>query len=215
MSGAAAQHMDRMYRFQRHIYDITRRYYLLGRTTLIDGLCPPEGGSVLEIGCGTGWNLIRTAYQYPTCRLAGFDISRQMLNTASANIAKAGLSQRIAVEMGDATSFSTSALFSHAAFDRVFTSYTLSMIPAWPLVIESALNHVSPAGSFHVVDFGGGEEMSGPLRAGLHAWLRKFDVTPRTDMHNVLKATAARRGFSLFYEPLHRGYAQYAVLQRR
>ena len=26
-----AEQMDRMYRYQRHIYDLTRKYYLLGR----------------------------------------------------------------------------------------------------------------------------------------------------------------------------------------
>ena len=35
--------MDRMYRRQRHIYDLTRKFYLLGRDELIDGLKPPAG----------------------------------------------------------------------------------------------------------------------------------------------------------------------------
>ena len=30
----AAVAMDRMYRWQRHIYDVTRKYYLLGRDAL-------------------------------------------------------------------------------------------------------------------------------------------------------------------------------------
>ena len=34
-SGAAAQSMDRMYRAQRHIYDLTRKFYLLGRDRMI------------------------------------------------------------------------------------------------------------------------------------------------------------------------------------
>ena len=33
--------MDRIYRHQRHIYDPTRKYYLLGRDRLIDGLAVP------------------------------------------------------------------------------------------------------------------------------------------------------------------------------
>ena len=57
----AAGLMDRMYRFQRHIYDATRKFYLLGRDGLVDRLQPPMDGSVLEIGCGTGRNLIRIA----------------------------------------------------------------------------------------------------------------------------------------------------------
>ncbi len=45
--------MDRMYRHQRHIYDITRKYYLLGRDWTIEKLDVPQGGSLLEVGCGT------------------------------------------------------------------------------------------------------------------------------------------------------------------
>ena len=34
----ATRRMNRMYRWQRYIYDATRRYYLLGRDRLIAGL---------------------------------------------------------------------------------------------------------------------------------------------------------------------------------
>ena len=36
MTGDTAQRMDRMYRYQRHIYDATRKFYLLGRDGLIE-----------------------------------------------------------------------------------------------------------------------------------------------------------------------------------
>ena len=45
--------MDDIYRVQRHFYDLTRKPYLLGRDVLIRELDIPDGGSVLEIGCGT------------------------------------------------------------------------------------------------------------------------------------------------------------------
>ena len=63
------QHMDAIYRYQRYIYDATRKYYLLGRDRMLDELAPPPGGSVLEIGCGTGRNLICAARRYPRCAL--------------------------------------------------------------------------------------------------------------------------------------------------
>ena len=59
--------MDRMYRHQRHIYDLTRKFYLLGRDRLIAAL-DPAAGDVLEIGCGTGRNLILAARRYPNAR---------------------------------------------------------------------------------------------------------------------------------------------------
>ena len=44
--------MDRVYRHQRHVYDLTRKYYLLGRDPLIARLDVPAGGHVLELGAG-------------------------------------------------------------------------------------------------------------------------------------------------------------------
>src|SRR6201986_4433829 len=94
--------MDRMYRRQRHIYDLTRKFYLLGRDELIDGLRPPPGAAVLEIACGTGRNLIRAARLYPKARFFGLDVSEAMLQTARQNIAAAGLSGRIQLAAADA-----------------------------------------------------------------------------------------------------------------
>ncbi len=59
-SGHAAL-MDGVYRRQRHFYDLTRKYYLLGRDRMIAGLGVPPNGTVLELGCGTGRNIILAA----------------------------------------------------------------------------------------------------------------------------------------------------------
>ena len=71
----ATDRMNRMYRRQRHIYDGTRRYYLLGRDQLISGLKPAPGASVLEIGCGTGRNLVLAARLHPDAQFFGLDVS--------------------------------------------------------------------------------------------------------------------------------------------
>ncbi len=89
MSDAAAL-MDRMYRRQRHIYDLSRKFYLLGRDEAIARLRPAPGDKVLEIACGTGRNLIQLARAYPEARLFGLDVSREMLATAAASTARAG-----------------------------------------------------------------------------------------------------------------------------
>ena len=119
-TASAAAHMDRIYRYQRHFYDATRHNFLLGRDTLIAGLLPPDGGSVVEVGCGTARNLIEAAKAYPKARLYGFDISAVMLETARKNIAAAGLSQRIIVVEGDATNFDLDVLFGLKGADRIF-----------------------------------------------------------------------------------------------
>ncbi|MEM1399934.1 MAG: methyltransferase domain-containing protein, partial [Pseudomonadota bacterium] len=129
--GVGAGHgalMDSIYRYQRHIYDASRKYFLLGRDELIDALQLAPGQSALEVGCGTGRNLILAARHYPDAEFFGFDISNEMLVTAKGNIEKAGLADRITLRQADATDFSASDLFGRS-MDCVFYSYTISMIP--------------------------------------------------------------------------------------
>ena len=202
--------MDAIYRTQRHFYDLTRKYYLLGRDALIEGLAPPAGGSVLEAGCGTGRNLIVAARRWPDARYYGVDISEAMLETARANVAKAGLSDRITFAQGDATAFDAQAMFGRAAFDRVFQSYTLSMIPDWKGALREAASKLAPGGRLDIVDFGQQEHLPRWFRAMLFAWLARFDVTPRAELFEVVD----KAGLKAQHRALYRGYAWRARLSR-
>jgi S-adenosylmethionine-diacylgycerolhomoserine-N-methlytransferase len=211
----AAELMDRMYRRQRHIYDLSRKFYLLGRDEAIESLHAGAGDGVLEIGCGTGRNLVKLARAYPQARLFGLDVSREMLASAAASLARAGLSARVALGRADATAFDPEALFGCARFERVMISYALSMIPPWREALAQALDVLSPGGSLHVVDFGDCAGLPGPFRSGLRRWLAAFDVTPRDDLAAALKALSAKRGLTCEVEPRFRGYAVLAVARRR
>src|SRR5450631_2677421 len=188
-----------MYRRQRHIYDGTRRYYLLGRDLLIAGLQPAAGASVLEIGCGTGRNLVHAAGLYPGGRFFGIDVSTEMLTSAISAISRRGLADRIRVAHGDATAFDPSTLFGIRAFDRILISYSLSMIPDWRGVLASAERHLKPGGGLHVVDFGNQQGLPASARALLRRWLALFDVTPRDDLEQVLSAMAGAAGADLTF----------------
>ena len=61
----AFEKMDKMYRRQRYFYDLTRKYYLLGRDRLLEKINVRAGENILEIGCGTGRNLIILAKKFP------------------------------------------------------------------------------------------------------------------------------------------------------
>jgi len=115
-----AELMDGVYRWQRHIYDLTRKYYLLGRDQMISGLDVPAKGTALELGCGTGRNIALAARRYPDARFYGLDISAEMLETASKAIGREGLSGRVVLARGDATDFDAKALFGIERFDRIF-----------------------------------------------------------------------------------------------
>jgi len=201
-----------MYRRQRHIYDLTRKFYLLGRDELIADLSPPAQGTVLEIACGTGRNLIRAARAYPEARFFGLDVSEEMLATARANIAAAGMSGRIALAAGDATAFDPQALFGVPAFDRVFVSYALSMIPAWEKAAGEAAARLAPGGRLMVVDFGDQGGWPRWFRHALRGWLTKFHVTPRVALAPTLARLAAERGLRFDFRPLYRRYAFLAAV---
>ena len=209
-----AELMDGVYRWQRHIYDLTRKYYLLGRDQLIAGLDVPPGGTVLELGCGTGRNIVLAARRYPDARFFGLDISAEMLETATAAIAREGLSDCVALARGDATDFDARALFGIESFDRIFVSYSLSMIPGWEKTVSAALATLAPGGSLHVVDFGQQEGLPGWFRTLLRGWLRKFHVAPRESLRDVLESESERTGSTFRFRTLYRGYAWLAVIRQ-
>lgn len=217
MTAAALPHgaaMDRIYRRQRHFYDLTRKYYLLGRDDLIAGLDPEPGCRVLEVGCGTGRNLIVAARRFPGAQFTGLDISAEMLATARQNVARAGLSARITLVQGDATAFDGAALSGGPGFDRVFLSYTLSMIPQWQAALTTAARALAHGGRLDLVDFGQQERLPAPFRTTLFAWLAKFDVTPRAALPQVTLDIAAMEGLSGAWQPTRRGYAWTARMVR-
>lgn len=194
--------MDRVYRRQRHFYDLTRKYYLLGRDRLVRELKPHDGESVVEIGCGTARNLIRIAERYPGARLYGLDASAQMLRTAGDAIASAKLEGRIALRHGLAEDVTPGFFGTDEPFDHAIFSYSLSMIPDWRGALLAAAAGVRADGRIHVVDFGDQRSLWPLARRALRAWLKLFHVTPRDELLGALEANAGRSdGYSLHVLP--------------
>ncbi len=201
------QLMDGVYRRQRYIYDFTRKYYLLGRDGLIADLAPPPGGAVLEIGCGTGRNLIAVGKLWPGASLYGIDISQAMLETATANVGKAGMADRVALAQGDACRFDAQASFGRAKFERVFISYALSMIPGWREALAQAAQCVAPGGRLEIIDFGQQDRLPVLWKRALFGWLERFHVSPRREMAAAIEALSRDFGGLPHSRPLYRGYA--------
>ena len=204
--------MDRMYRYQRHIYDLSRKFYLLGRDRLVRELAPGPRARICEVGCGTGRNLLALARRYPDAQVFGIDASNQMLKTAQAAIARAGLVGRIRTARCLADELDPAASFGLAApFDAIIFSYTLSMIPDWGRAVDRAVEVLQPAGVLAVVDFSEQRGLPEWFRTALRRWLALFGVTPRAGLPDYLRALARRERGSLLVEPL---YGDYACLMR-
>ncbi len=208
-SADAAARMERYYRWQRNIYDASRKYYLWGRDRLIAELELAPNETLLEIGCGTARNLIAVGRRYPGAQLFGFDASQSMLEVGQAKIQAAGLEARVRLALGLAGEDDEKGLFARTeGFDRVVFSYSLSMFDDPGAALRSAHAALAPGGRIHVVDFG---QMTGwlpPVRRAAVRFLASYHVRPSPVPRATLTALATATGATLRYAEITRGYAE-------
>jgi S-adenosylmethionine-diacylgycerolhomoserine-N-methlytransferase len=212
---ATTEEMDRMYRWTRYVYDLTRKYYLLGRDRLLREMQLQPGDRVLEIGCGTARNLILLARQRPDIACYGLDASNEMLATAEGKVKAHGLTARITLRPCLAEELDHARTFGlEAPFDAAFFSYSLSMIPTWPQAIETALANLKPRAALYVVDFWDQGGWPGWFRALLRKWLDLFHVVHRPELLEYLRDLEARGVGRLTIEPVARRYAYLATFRK-
>lgn len=172
----AFEKMDSMYRYQRHFYDATRKFYLLGRDRLIELMDVQTGENVLEVGCGTGRNLIKLASGRDDVNFFGLDASSEMLCSAQVKIDATNL-RNISLKTALADDFAYNTTFGlDRPFDTIFFSYSISMIPGWTESIRTALDNLRPCGRIFIVDFYDQSGLPRWFGSLLNAWLSKFHV---------------------------------------
>jgi demethylmenaquinone methyltransferase/2-methoxy-6-polyprenyl-1,4-benzoquinol methylase len=124
-------------------YDKMSKWYdiLAGRSERkytkkgLEKLNVKEGETVLEIGFGTGDCIAALARSVGNSgKVYGIEISEQMLNIALSKLKKAGLSERVKLNCGDAAKLPFKANFC----DAVFMSFTLELFdtPEIPTVLH-------------------------------------------------------------------------------
>jgi S-adenosylmethionine-diacylgycerolhomoserine-N-methlytransferase len=201
------ENMDRMYRLQRYFYDATRKYYLLGRDRLLTELDVKPNEQVLEIGCGTARNLIILARRRPDATLFGLDASMAMLKTARRKINNAKAAN-VTLKTGLANDLSFDATFGlGCAFDKIFFSYSISMIPCWQEAIDRALANLKPGGQLFIVDFYDQEQFPVMFRKTLTWWLNKFHVTYWQGLIPYVRSLESTGSAKVWITPLFRRYS--------
>ena len=173
-SEARAEHrnfLNRYYGLSRHIYDLTRKYYLFGRDAAIHRLLEQPWQRLIEAGVGTGRNLRKLKKARPSAEYGGIDASDEMLRHAAQRCPWAKLTLGFAEDApyGDVLG---------QAPDRILFSYCLSMVTDPRAAIVHAQKSVVPGGEVVIVDFGDMGGMARPLREGLRTWLHTFHVNP-------------------------------------
>ena len=181
--GGQGTRMDGNYRWQRHVYDLTRRYYLFGRDRLLQTLAPEPGERILEAGCGTARNLLVLARQQPRANFFGLDASALMLETAAARVTRSGTNDRIMLRCELAEQLDHRATFGlERPFDAVFYSYALSMIPPWRSALAAGWENLRPGGRLLVVDFWDARGLPRWCGRMLRGWLACFHTYPQPEI---------------------------------
>ena len=163
--------LDSFYGWAGPIYDLTRRYYLVGREAALDALDREPWNRLVEIGPGTGRNLEKLHRKRPYAQLGGVEPSRAMLDRARRRCPYATLVE------GFAEDAEYGSLLDQRP-DRVLFSYTLSMVQDPMAALMNARRQVAPDGEVLVVDFGDLGQILEPFRTGLRRWLKSFHVEP-------------------------------------
>ncbi len=137
------------YQFQSSIYDATRWAFLFGRREIMDHFGFDQAPEhLVEVGCGTGINVVQLRRQFPEARITGIDVSADMLAKA-----RQKLSQHDRVTLLEQAYGVGPSDFPKAP-DLFLFSYALTMInPQYADLIRQAHADLRPGGRIAVVDF--------------------------------------------------------------
>jgi phosphatidylethanolamine/phosphatidyl-N-methylethanolamine N-methyltransferase len=177
------QTIKRAYAILSPVYDLLfDKIFHPGRVAAINVLEIKPGDRVLEVGVGTGLNLVL----YPGhCRVTGIDISEEMLRKARQRVQALGLTH-VTLELMDASNLA----FPSDTFDHVLATYVLSAVPDPVKTLLEMRRVCKPSGHLVILNhfksdnpiIGALEEMLAPVctRIGFKTDLKLKPLLERT-----------------------------------
>ncbi len=141
--------LEGYYRLHSKIYDATRWTFLFGRNAILREVATvATPARILEVGCGTGRNLINLCHRFPEAAVTGVDLSETMLELAHRKTERLGSRVRLMhCAYGP-------ALAAEGDFDLILFSYALTMFnPGFENALATARQHLAHGGHIAVVDF--------------------------------------------------------------
>jgi len=108
-----------------------------------------SGGSVLDVGTGTGVLAIEFAKGIPAASVVGLDLSDVALELARDNAQRSRVSSRVSFEKGDAEDMP----FEDDTFDLVISGNTLHLLKNPVRMFNEIQRVLKPGGRFLVSDF--------------------------------------------------------------
>ena len=132
---------------------------------------------VLDLGCGTGTLVVLLKRKYPAAEIVGIDPDPKALQRAQKKVRRAG----VAVQLDEG--FADELPYDEGTFDRVVSSFMLHHLeePEREKTLREVLRVLKPGGSFHLLDFAGGEDRA-------RGWWGRL-----VDSHSHLKGNSQQR----------------------
>lgn len=168
--------IQKTYRRWAPVYDLAFGRITQGGRILAARHVNAQGGSVLEVGIGTGLAL---GYYAPQVRVTGIDVSAEMLREAELRAAKLGLRNLAGLLQMDARAID----LPDASFDHVAAMHIMSVVPEPERVLDEMVRLCRPGGSVLIANhfagraegWSGIERLAAPL-ANLLGWHSDFAI---------------------------------------
>jgi phosphatidylethanolamine/phosphatidyl-N-methylethanolamine N-methyltransferase len=168
--------IQKTYRRWAPVYDLAFGRITQGGRVLAARHVNATGGSVLEVGIGTGLAL---GYYAPSVTVTGIDVSAEMLREAELRAAKLGLRNLAGLHQMDARAMD----LPDASFDHVAAMHIMSVVPEPERVLDEMVRVCRPGGSVLIANHFAGraegwsfaERLAAPL-ADLLGWHADFEM---------------------------------------
>ena len=168
--------IQKTYRRWAPVYDLTFGRITQGGRILAAQHVNTQGGSVLEVGIGTGLAL---DFYKPHVQITGIDVSAEMLREAKVKALKTNRGSLVALHQMDARRIA----FPDGAFDHVAAMHIMSVVPDPERVLEEMARLCRPGGSVMIANHFAGrtegwslvERLAAPL-ANLLGWHSDFAI---------------------------------------
>ncbi|SDE43051.1 class I SAM-dependent methyltransferase [Ruegeria marina] len=128
------------------------------------------GLRVLDIGCGSGGNVLHLARTRPLASIVGFDVEAPVVAVASRRAEKDGLAERVSFVRADPGPLP----FAEEAFDLVFSKDSLLHVPDKDALAAELFRILAPGGQVAVGDWMIGHD--GPMSADMAAYVAAEDL---------------------------------------
>jgi demethylmenaquinone methyltransferase/2-methoxy-6-polyprenyl-1,4-benzoquinol methylase len=110
---------------------------------------PADAGAVLDVAAGTAGVTLALARHCPSARVAGVDLTEQMLREGARRVATAGLTSRVGLACGNALRLP----FADATFDALTFTYLLRYVPSPAAALAELARVVRPGGVIASLEF--------------------------------------------------------------